>query len=298
MDDDGMRERLERLKNRMLARLAVPARLETAVSGLTISRYDSEVSAEKCFYNPIVAMVVQGQKHSLVGDRPIDCDEGDGMIVGVDMPGVFHITRASSQCPFLSLSVKLDRRMVTQLITDMPSMTVTDTGLPNPVAVFKVTVDLLDAFARLLALLDTPERIPVLAPMILREIHFHVLNGPQGECLRMFCTQGIQASRIARAISWLRENYVSPLQVNERAQRVNMASSTFNRHFRKVTGFSPLQFQKRLRLYEAERLMLHEGKDASTAAVMVGYESSSQFSREYKRLFGEPPRRDVIRKCS
>ena len=100
MDDDGMRERLERLKNRMLARLAVSARLETAVSGLTISRYDSEVSAEKCFYNPIVAMVVQGQKHSLVGDRPIDCDEGDGMIVGVDMPGVFHITRASSQCPF------------------------------------------------------------------------------------------------------------------------------------------------------------------------------------------------------
>ena len=134
--------------------------------------------------------------------------------------------------------------------------------------------------------------------MILREIHYYLLCGSQGRCLRLFSTTGTQANQIAEAISWLRGHYAESLNMEDLARRVNMASSTFNRHFKQVTSLSPLQFQKRLRLYEAERLMLQEGKDAGTAALMVGYESGSQFNREYKRQFGAPPRRDVTKKRS
>ena len=146
-------------------------------------------------------------------------------------------------------------------------------------SVDKAGKELLQAFLRLVELLDTPSRIPVLAPMILREIHYYLLCGGQGGCLRLFSSVGTQANQIAEAISWLREHYADSLNMEELARRVNMAPSTFNRHFKQLTSLSPLQFQKRLRLYEAERLMLLEGQDAGTAALMVGYESASQFNR-------------------
>lgn len=284
------------LKDRLLKCLPHQSRLETAIHGLALSRYDEEVSATRCFYYPMVAVVVQGFKRSMIGNQEANYGEGHCMVVGVDMPGVFHITHASPQSPFLSLSVKLDRHIITQLISEMPSIVAPQANPSNPVAISHVGEDLLDAFIRLVDLLDTPSRIPIFAPMILREIHFHLLAGSQGRCLRLFSTSGTQANQVAQAITWLRENYVQPLHIEKLAQRVNMAPSTFHRHFRQVTSLSPLQFQKRLRLYEAERLMLLEGKDASTAAVMVGYESGSQFSREYKRQFGAPPRRDVAQK--
>ncbi len=292
----GAEERNGVLKEKMLRWLPEQSRLETAVPGLALSRYDEETSAAKCFYYPIAALVVQGFKRSMIGNQEANYGERHCMVVGVDMPGVFHITQASSQKPFLSLSVKLDRHIITQLISEMPSIVTVQANPSNPVVISEAGEDLLEAFTRLVDLLDTPSRIPIFAPMILREIHFHLLAGTQGGCLRLFSTGGTQASQIAQAISWLRENYVQPLHIEELAQRVNMAPSTFHRHFRQVTSLSPLQFQKRLRLYEAERLMLVEGKDASTAAIMVGYESGSQFNREYKRQFGAPPRRDVAQK--
>ena len=272
------------------------SRRETPVPGLTLTRYDGRTPAMRCFYTPMVALVVQGFKRALIGDHEASYGKNQCTVVGVDMPGIFHVTEASPRVPFLSLSVRLDRRIISQLIGELPAI-VTDTTAPlNPVAVFEASGELLDAFRRLVSLLDTPSRIPVLAPLILREIHFYLLSGGQGGCLRLFNTQGTQANSIARAVSWLRENYTSPLRVEDLARHVHMASSTFNRHFRQVTSLSPLQFQKRLRLYEAERLMLMEGKDAGTAALMVGYESFSQFNREYKRQFGDPPRRDVAKK--
>lgn len=292
----GVEERNGVLKNMVLKWLPEPTRLETSIHGLALSRYDEEVSATRCFYYPMVALVVQGFKRSMIGNQEANYGERHCMVVGVDMPGVFHITQASAQKPFLSLSVKLDRHIITQLISEMPSIVAPQANPSSPVAISDVGKDLLDAFIRLVDLLDAPSRIPIFAPMILREIHFHLLAGSQGDCLRLFSTSGTQANQIARAISWLRENYVIPLHIEELAQRVNMAPSTFHRHFRQVTSLSPLQFQKRLRLYEAERLMLLEGKDASTAAIMVGYESGSQFNREYKRQFGAPPRRDVAQK--
>jgi transcriptional regulator GlxA family with amidase domain len=131
--------------------------------------------------------------------------------------------------------------------------------------------------------------------MIVREIHYHLLCGPHRKSLRLFCAVGNPDSRIARAVSWLRENYREQLRITRLAFRVSMAESTFNRHFRGLTGLSPLQFQKQLRLYEAQRLMLVENKSAETAAYEVGYESPAQFNREYKRQFGEPPHRDIER---
>ena len=194
--------------------------------------------------------------------------------------------------------MKLDRRIIAQLMAEDPSIVAAGEGDWNPVVVDEAGKELLQAFVRLVELLDTPSRIPVLAPMILREIHYYLLCGSQGRCLRLFSTTGTQANQIAEAISWLREHYADSLNMEDLARRVNMAPSTFNRHFKQVTSLSPLQFQKRLRLYEAERLMLLEGRDAGTAALIVGYESGSQFNREYKRQFGAPPRRDVTQKRS
>lgn len=292
---DGIQDAL---KAHMLQWLPASSRLETAIEGLALSRYDEDVSAMRCFYNPMVALVVQGFKRSMIGDHEANYGELHCVTVGIDMPGVFHITEASPQSPFLSLSVKLDRRIIAQLITEDPSIVAAGEEGWNPVVVDGAGRELLQAFVRLLELLDTPSRIPVLAPMILREIHYYLLCGSQGRCLRLFHTSGTQANQIAEAIAWLREHYADSLNMEDLARRVNMAPSTFNRHFKQVTSLSPLQFQKRLRLYEAERLMLMEGKDAGTAALMVGYESGSQFNREYKRQFGAPPRRDVAQKRS
>ena len=286
----------ETLKASLLKWLPVPSRLETDIKGLALTRYDEKVSAIRCFYNPMVALVVQGFKRSMIGDHEANYGELHCVTVGIDMPGVFHITDASPQAPFLSLSVKLDRRIITQLITEAPSVVTAQEGEVPSVIVDEAGKELLQAFFRLVELLDTPSRIPVLAPMIIREIHYYLLCGSQGKCLRLFNTNGTQANQIAQAISWLRENYTSSLRMEELARYVNMAPSTFNRHFKEVTSLSPLQFQKRLRLYEAERLMLLE--DAGTAALMVGYESGSQFNREYKRQFGAPPRKDIAKKRS
>ena len=286
------------LKEKLLKWLPEQSRLETPISGLALTRHDENTSAIRCFYTPMIALVVQGFKRSMIGDHEANYGELHCVTVGIDMPGVFHITNASPQVPFLSLSVKLDRRIITQLITEAPSLVAAQEGEVTPVVVDEVNKELLQAFSRLVELLDTPSRIPVLAPMIIREIHYYLLCGSQGKCLRLFNTSGTQANQIAQAISWLRENYTSPIRMEELARYVNMAPSTFNRHFKEVTSLSPLQFQKRLRLYEAERLMLLEGKDAGTAALMVGYESGSQFNREYKRQFGAPPRKDVAKKRS
>jgi AraC-like DNA-binding protein len=156
-----------------------------------------------------------------------------------------------------------------------------------------VEPQLLDAVARLVALLDSPHTLGPLAPLVLREITYRVLIGPQGARLRQIATAGAPAQQIARAIRWLRDHFAGPLRGEALARRAQMSLSGFHQHFKAVTGLSPLQYQKRLRLQEARRLMLGEGLDAAEAAFRVGYESPSQFSREYRRMFGAPPRRDV-----
>lgn len=215
------------------------------------------------------------------------------MVTGVDMPAINYVTGASPEKPFLGVFINLDKYLIAQLAADIPPSSRLENGSYKGMAVAEVDPDVLDAFLRLTELLDKPKQIPVLAPMIIREIHYRLLIGPQGERLRMINTLGTQSNQIAKIITWLRDNYKEPVQVDELAGKVNMATSTFHRRFREVTTLSPLQFQKRLRLYEAQRLMLSENEDAATAGLTVGYESPTQFNREYKRLFGGPPYRHV-----
>lgn len=284
------------LKEKMLQWLPQHNRISTAIDGLMLSRCDKVSNGERCFYQPMVAIVVQGFKRSMLANQEYNYGDKHCMVVGVDMPGVYHIAKASPEEPFLSLSIKLDRYIISQLLSEMPPVSGKINESLSPVSVSEVTNEVLDACLRLVELLDNPAKIPVLAPMIIREIHFHLLSGVQGDCLRMVNTSGTKANHIAQAINWLRDNYAAPLDVDSLAKQVNMSSSTFHRHFRQVTTFSPLQFQKNLRLHEAERLMLLEGKDTRTAAFEVGYESTTQFNREYKRQFGESPHRDVTKK--
>jgi AraC-like DNA-binding protein len=291
-DDNQTRIKMdtESLKSRLLDRLPKPGVLHTAIEGLRLTRCNLE-RRENCFYQPMIGVVVQGFKHSIVGDEEFSFGEGSYMAVGVDMPSFFHITQASPEKPFLSLSITLDRYLITQLAAEFPPAPRAGSTAGKAAAVAALTPEMLDAFLRLVKLLDTPERIPALAPLVIREIHYHALAGPLGGGLLPFT----QNNQIAQAIGWLRENYREPLRVAALAGRVSMAETTFNRHFHKLTGFSPLQFQKRLRLYEARRLILTEDKSAGMAAFEVGYESPTQFNREYKRQFGEPPHRDINR---
>jgi AraC-like DNA-binding protein len=291
------RASLERTKNllkeKLLRWMPVPGRYPTAIEGLTIVRRDEVNQPENCFHEPLVGIIVQGFKRSIIGTEEYSYGENDCLIAGVDLPSVSYITVASPEQPFLGLSLSLDKYLITQLAAEIPPSVKPGNGSHKGISVTEVDPDVLDAFLRLVELNEKPEQIRVLAPMIVREIHYRLLIGPQGERLRMINTHGTQTNEIAKTITWLRDNYKEPLQVDELARRVNMATSTFHRHFRQVTTLSPLQFQKRLRLYEAQRLMLAESEDAAMAGLAVGYESPTQFNREYKRLFGEPPHRHV-----
>ena len=262
-----------------------------------LSKLDKGEELENCFYTPRVGVVLQGHKRSRIGSVEYRYGEFQCIVVGVDMPGIFYLTDVSPQKPFLAVSMELDRYLITQLSAEIHPALRQNSARHSyrGVAIADVELGVLDAFSRLVDLLDHPEQIPVLAPIIKKELHYRLLLGPHGECLLAINTLGTQSNQIAGAITWLREYYRKPLLIGELAEKVNMAPSTFHRHFKLVTTLSPIQFQKRLRLYEAQRLMLAEGKDANFAAIDVGYESVSQFNREYKRLFGEPPFRDINR---
>ena len=283
------------LKEKLLRWMPATGDYPTAIEGLTIFRRDEANQSENCFYKPLVGVIVQGFKRSIIGSEEYRYGENHCLITGVDVPSVNYVTAASPEQPFLAVSLNLDKYLITQLAAEIPPSSRLGNGSYKGIAVAAVDPDVLDAFLRLAELLEKPEQIPVLAPMIIREIHYRLLIGPQGERLRMVNTLGTQSNQIAKTITWLRDNYKGHLQVDELAKKVNMATSTFHRHFREVTTLTPLQFQKRLRLYEAQRMMLAENEDAAMAALAVGYESPTQFNREYKRLFGEPPHRHVSR---
>ena len=292
-DREGLTRTNNLLKEKLLSRLPEPGLYPTAIEGLMIARHHDSKEIGNCVYKPMVAVVIQGSKHSVIGSKVYRYGENHCLVVGVDIPSANHVIVASSEKPFLAVALDLNKYLITQLAAEIPPSSRDGNGSSKGMAVAEVDPDVLDAFLRIVVLLEKPEQIPVLAPMIIREIHYRLLIGPQGEHLRMVNTLGTQSNQIARSITWLSDNYKEPLQVDELAKKVNMATSTFHRHFRQVTTLSPLQFQKRIRLFEAQRLMLIENEDAAIAGLAVGYESPTQFNREYKRMFGEPPRRHV-----
>lgn len=265
----------------------------TPIPNLILYRREVPTQPAICLIEPSIVLVVQGEKQMLVGGEAYPYDGQRFLITSVDLPANSQVITASPDKPCLGLVLKLDLRTMAELIAQG--------GLPPPqekpgdrgIGIGTVTPALIEPFERLLQLLDEPEAIPVLASLIQREIHYRLLMSDQAARLWQIASVGSQGHRIARAIDWLKLNYTAPLRVEELASRVQMSTSSLHHHFRQLTAMSPLQYQKWLRLNEARRLMLTEGLDAATAAFQVGYESPSQFSREYSRLFGGPPKRDI-----
>lgn len=265
----------------------------TAVPGLSLFRREEPTGPISGMYEPSVCLVAQGAKRVLLGDDTYVYDARHYLITSVHLPTIVQITEASREKPYLGLRLQLDLREISQLMVD--------SNLPQPraqqssrgMATGEVTLPLLNAFQRLLDLLAEEKDIPILAPVIQREIIYRLLVGDQGARLRQIASAGSQSQQIARAIEWLKGNFMQPLSVDDLASQASMSNSTFHHHFRSMTALSPLQYQKQLRLQEARRLMLAERLDAATAAFQVGYESPSQFSREYSRMFGAPPLRDI-----
>ena len=285
----------EQLKEIILSHAESPGDHQTMVPEMVFHRRDETSKADNCFYKPLASVVVQGYKRSIWGNKEHYYGQGHSVVNGVDMPSASFITEASPARPFLVVSMAIDSQLLASLSAEMPAPPKMAESYET-VVITKTGPDLLDAYLRLALLLEKPEQIPLLAPLIIKEIHYRLLIGPQGAQLRLVNTLGSQSHQVAQAIYWLKKNYMKPLQVAELAQRVNMATSTFHRHFRNVTTLSPLQYQKHLRPYEAQRPMMVEKADALNACLAVGYESPNQFNREYKRLFGEPPHRDISRR--
>ena len=287
---------LELLCKELLSYLKSDERMATAIEGLMLTRIDHQTAPEQCLYYPLIALVVQGRKQAFYGEREISYGAGEYVVLGNDMPGIYHILDSSPENPFLSISIRLDPKIITNLIlNDLSNSPIVQNSDYPAIAKETASCDLLLAFYRLLRLLDSPETIPLFAPSLIREIHYTVLNGKHGEKIRLAVTPGTRDNRIAQAIAWMRGHFKESFSMPELARNAGMAPATFNRYFRELTSISPLQFQKRLRLYEAQRLMFLENMDARSASSLVGYESEAQFSREYKRLFGQPPAQDAAK---
>jgi AraC-like DNA-binding protein len=265
----------------------------TAIESLTIFRYSAPTDPILVVYEPSLCLIARGRKRVILADEIYLYDPAHFLLVSVDLPVAGQVIEATPQAPYLSLRIGLDPGEVGDLIAaGAPGAPVAGTS-DRALAVSPVGPTLLDAVVRLMQLLDSPRDIDVLAPMVRREITYRLLAGEQGTRLRQIAAADGQARRVARAIRWLKGHFAEPFHMETLAREARMSPSALHRQFKAVTAMSPLQYQKQLRLQEARRLMLGEGLDAAAAGYRVGYESASQFSREYRRLFGQPPRRDL-----
>lgn len=265
----------------------------TTISSLGLFRREKLTDPCPCVIQPSAVLVATGTKQLLIGDRPYVYDIERFVIASLDLPGSSQVLDASPEKPCLGLVFRLDMRLLTELTAHVrvPS---TRHRLPDgSAAIGTLTPNLLEPFARLLDLLDHPGDIPVLAPLIEREIHYRLLKSDVAPRLMQIASVGSQGHRVARAIDWMKANYNAPISIDDLAAHAQMSPSSLHQHFRQLTSMSPLQYQKWMRLNEARRMMLNENRDAASAAFEVGYESPSQFSREYSRLFGAPPKRDI-----
>lgn len=283
---------LAELRHKALNLQPVMGLRETDIGGLKIARWEIANSAYRCFYQPILNVILQGVKHSVIGSQKIVYKENQCLIASVDLPSVSYLTDVSVQKPFLAVSLPINQYVISQIISEISPMQSMNESLKGLV-VSDVDPQILEALLRLVNLVEQPEQKNFMAPMIIREIHYRLLVGPLGNQLRIINTLGTKSNQIAQAIHWLKDNYKNDIKMDELADMVHMAPSTFRKNFKLVTTLSPLQYQKRLRLHEAQRLMLMENCNAMAACYLVGYESPTQFNREYKRMFGKTPHQDV-----
>ena len=267
----------------------------TPVPTLMIYRRSSATDPMPCIYGLGLGLTVQGGKRVTLGDEVFDYGPGQSLITTVDLPVVSYVTRASPTEPYLGVRLELDARAIAQLAAEMEFATPLQISTTRAMSVVTLDEGLQDALTRLIRLLAEPQLIPLLAPLIQQEIIVRLLNGEHGPNLRRLVAVGSPSQQIAKVVAWLKQHYRQDVPMDDLAAKAHMSASTFRQHFRAVAGMSPLQYLKNLRLQDARQLMLNEDLDASSAAVRVGYESASQFSREYSRLFGEPPQRDIRR---
>jgi AraC-like DNA-binding protein len=268
---------------------------QSALPGLALTRGSVPTMCMPTVYQPCLAIVVQGRKRAILNDEVYHYDALNYLVVGVTLPGLGQVLEASPEHPYLSLRLNLDLEEIARLVLQLgdrgPSLTSADRGL----FVARLDEPLLDAVLRLVKLLGTPEDIDVLAPVVQREIYYRMLRGDLGSRLVDLAQSEGGNHRIVRAIEWLKQHYAAPLRIEALAEAVHLSPSALHHRFKAVTAMSPLQYQKHLRLHEARRLMFADGIECAAAGHQVGYESASQFSREYRRLFGAPPRAEISR---
>jgi len=292
LNAEAMRMRKE-LAGQIAAHAPLLGENRTAVAGLSLYRRTRPTACLLARYEPSITVFVQGRKRVNLGGIAYLCDESSFLLSSIDVPAESQIVEASERAPMLSMFLRLDMPTVREVIgcDELPEheTSVESRGL----AVGETTTGLLGACSRLIGLLGAPEDIPFLSEMVQREIVYRVLRTPQGTRLRAIATTGDLSNRTAKAIAWLKSNYDKPLRMEELAEVARMGVSTLHHQFRALTAMSPLQYQKQIRLHAARQRMLIDGFDATGAAFEVGYESVSQFNREYSRMFGQPPMRDI-----
>lgn len=265
--------------------------VSTSVARLSLFRADEPTVAVPAVYDASLCLIAQGAKLVSLQDQDLLYDAAHYLLVSVDLPLVGRVIQASPDAPYLCCKIDIDHAALAELILAEGGGT-PRADLP-PLSVYCSDDDLIDAACRLVRLLDRPDSISVLAPLIEREILYRLLCGPHGPALRGMAVAGSHLNQVSRAIATIRSGFDRQLRINDIAAAAGMSASSLHEHFKAVTRMTPLEYQKQLRLQEARRLMLSEGASAGAAGFAVGYDSPSQFSREYGRLFGAPPRRDI-----
>jgi AraC-like DNA-binding protein len=265
----------------------------TSLSGLSFALARKPTPPTSYLYDPCISMIVQGRKRVQLGGTTYVYDESRFLLTAVNLPTTTEVLEASPEIPYISLLLRLDLQAARRMIADVYMRESSGPASGPAMATGPATVELFDAIRRLVDLLDNPKDLPHLGALVQREIIYRILTSCAGARFRETVLLGTQSQRTAKAIAWLRENFTQPLRIEDLADMAGMGVSTLHHHFRAMTAMSPLQYQKHLRLHEARRILLGENVDAVTAAVRVGYESASQFNREYRRMFGAPPIRDV-----
>ena len=292
------RERIARaggqLKAALTARMGSDGVFPTALPGVFMARRDHAGISEHRFDQPLASLLVQGSKRTLFGGEEHTLTENQILLVGMDMPSSAHILEASPERPLLTLFFHINRQMVGDLILQLGWKERYTPHAPG-LSVAEAGADLMETFVRLTRILDAPEHIPVRGELALRELHYLLLTGPQADVLHAVYGSSRHGRQLFAAIDYLRAHLDAPVSLTELARAVFMSESTLYRYFRTLTGLSPMQYYKQLRLHEARRLILEENEQAVQAAARVGYGSAQQFNRDYKRLFGQPPRKS--RQC-
>ena len=290
---DRTRQLREALARKIASFIGSQEKLITAIPALLLSRRTAPSAPISATYEPSLAVVAQGRKRATLAGTTFIFDQSRYLLTSLDLPVICNVFEASASVPYLCFVLKLEMQIVRELLSQEeiqpPAVPADSPGM----ATGKTTAELLDACGRLMDLLNKPQDIPFLSDLIQREIIYRILRGSGGARLRAIATLGDQSHRTAKAIAWVRTNYAKPLRVEDLAKVAGMGVSTLHHHFRALTAMSPLQYQKQLRLQAARERMLIDGMDAANAAFEVGYESASQFNREYSRLFGQPPMRDI-----